>query len=244
MFQLSDPAVNASFGAQPPSGAAPDLYDATQEHSTTLLEEAKRCLAQAGSRVPTVPECIRYLDHLRAYKPWKLDQLLGALRRDDRDAWHKLQASSNLTPLNGRALGHHAAGGQLGTSVSTHTASTGSMEQWLQTHAAESMRSDRWGTLTDRRHLGGARRIHRAASRAGAASAMARPLQFRLDPPHQPARFEFTIDGARRSLQQRLNSLCHHHTEFAPDGPALREARSLLAENRLGELDAFLKAFE
>jgi hypothetical protein len=143
--------VPSGAGRVSTAGAGTRGQAATQrEQSADDHKLAQQLIKEAQKRIPKVVDYLEYLDYLRHNSPIKFDRVMDALRREDPQAWIKLQQYPQFRPLRETALGPKAGANLLEAGVGLASGKfTGSAQKWMETTLKELMKRDRFGPYAD-----------------------------------------------------------------------------------------------
>jgi hypothetical protein len=124
--------------------------DAGRENKPYDHKRVEQMIRDAQKYIPKIPDYIEYLDYLRHRSPVRFDQVMKELRREDPQAWLKLQKFPQFRPLREAALGLKAGSNLIEVSVQLAAGKfTGSAEKWMESTVKSMMQRDRWGLYAD-----------------------------------------------------------------------------------------------
>lgn len=130
---------------RPGSGKAAQERDGSQVH-----QDAVKAIKEAQARIPKLKDYWDYLEFLRTHNPLRFDRALNELKREDPEAWIKLQRHPGFRPLRETALGPKAVSKNLAAGIGLITGKyTGSVEKWLETTVQDMMKQQRYGAYAD-----------------------------------------------------------------------------------------------
>ncbi|UQY81772.1 DUF4124 domain-containing protein [Ralstonia pseudosolanacearum] len=157
IFRQTDASGRVTYSDLPPSG--PGKVDILSSSGNRISDEDARkahkdavtYIKEAQKRGPKIKDYLEYLQYLRDKgRFWRWEKAMQDLRREDPEAWMKLQKYPQFRPLLNRALGLQAAEKNLTAGIGLVTGKyTGSVEKWLETTVKDMMKVDRWGPYAD-----------------------------------------------------------------------------------------------
>ncbi len=123
----------------------------SDEDARKAHKDAVTYIKEAQKRGPKIKDYLEYIQYLRDKgRFWRWEKAMQDLRREDPEAWVKLQKYPQFRPLLNRALGLQAGEKNLTAGVGLITGKyTGSVEKWLETTVKDMMKVDRWGPYAD-----------------------------------------------------------------------------------------------
>ncbi|OAI59820.1 hypothetical protein RSP795_19435 [Ralstonia solanacearum] len=123
----------------------------SDEDARKAHKDAVTYIKEAQKRGPKIKDYLEYIQYLRDKgRFWRWEKAMQDLRREDPEAWMKLQKYPQFRPLLNRALGLQAGEKNLTAGVGLITGKyTGSVEKWLETTVKDMMKVDRWGPYAD-----------------------------------------------------------------------------------------------
>ena len=157
IFRQTDASGRVTYSDLPPSG--PGKVDVLSSSGNRISDEDARkahkdavtYIKEAQKRGPKIKDYLEYLQYLRDKgRFWRWEKAMQDLRREDPEAWMKLQKYPQFRSLLNRALGLQAAEKNLTAGIGLVTGKyTGSVEKWLETTVKDMMKVDRWGPYAD-----------------------------------------------------------------------------------------------
>ncbi|MBT1539099.1 DUF4124 domain-containing protein [Ralstonia solanacearum] len=123
----------------------------SDEDARKAHKDAVTYIKEAQKRGPKIKDYLEYIQYLRDKgRFWRWEKAMQDLRREDTEAWMKLQKYPQFRPLLNRALGLQAGEKNLTVGIGLITGKyTGSVEKWLETTVKDMMKVDRWGPYAD-----------------------------------------------------------------------------------------------
>ncbi|WP_055337505.1 DUF4124 domain-containing protein [Ralstonia solanacearum] len=123
----------------------------SDEDARKAHKDAVTYIKEAQKRGPKIKDYLEYIQYLRDKgRFWRWEKAMQDLRREDPEAWMKLQKYPQFRPLLNRALGLQAGEKNLTAGIGLITGKyTGSVEKWLETTVKDMMKVDRWGPYAD-----------------------------------------------------------------------------------------------
>ncbi|AXV84505.1 DUF4124 domain-containing protein [Ralstonia solanacearum] len=157
IFKQTDANGRVTYSDLPPSGPgrvetlSPSGQRSSDEDARKAHQEAVAYIKEAQKRGPKFKDYLEYIQFLRDKgRFWRWEKALYDLKREDPDAWVKLQKHPQFRPLLNRALGLQAAEKNLTAGIGLVTGKyTGSVEKWLETTVKDMMKVDRWEAYAD-----------------------------------------------------------------------------------------------
>ncbi len=157
IFRQTDANGRVTYSDLPPSGPgrvetlSPSGRRSSDEDACKAHQEAVAYIKEAQKRGPKIKDYLEYIQYLRDKgRFWRWEKALYDLKREDPDAWMKLQKYPQFRPLLNRAFGLQAVEKTLTAGIGLATGKyTGSVEKWLETTVKDMMKADRWGPYAD-----------------------------------------------------------------------------------------------
>jgi hypothetical protein len=110
----------------------------------------EQLIRELQKRIPKLPDYLEYIDYLRHNSPMRFEYAMNELRREDPQAWLKLQKYPQFRPLRESALGLKAGSNLMEASVHLAVGKfAGSAEKWMESTLKTMMVRDRWGPHAD-----------------------------------------------------------------------------------------------
>jgi hypothetical protein len=123
----------------------------TEAERKKAHKDAKDYIGYAKKYIPKTKEYWDYLDYLRNAYPWRFEQVMHDLRKQDPEVWAKLIVIPRFQPYKLTATGRSAAPIAYNNLHSGASAFkfTGSIDKWFETTVTDLMKRDRWGPYAD-----------------------------------------------------------------------------------------------
>lgn len=161
IIKSTDEQGRVTFGDRPMGDASriesftsqgrPRVSQETQQDSQKTHDRAIAASKEAQKRIPKLHDYVQYFKYLRDHgRFWRMDRAMAELKKQDLQAWVKLQQHPQFQPFLNRALGIKAADKNITAGLGIITGSySGSVEKWLETTVQDMMKADRWGPYAD-----------------------------------------------------------------------------------------------
>jgi hypothetical protein len=111
-------------------------------------KDAKDYIGYAKKYIPKTNEYLDYLDYLRNAYPWRFEQVMQDLRKQDPEVWAKLIVIPRFQPYKLTPLGRSAAPIAY-NNLNSGARFTGSIDKWFEVTVTDLMKRDRWGPYAD-----------------------------------------------------------------------------------------------
>jgi Domain of unknown function (DUF4124) len=158
-YKHVDESGRVTYSDHPPntSGTVKDINAPATSAQKTEAErkkahkDAKDYIGYAKKYIPKTKEYFDYLDYLRNAYPWRFEQVMQDLRKQDPEVWAKLIVIPRFQPYKLTPLGRNAAPIAYNNLHSGASAFkyTGSIDKWFEATVTDLMKRDRWGPYAD-----------------------------------------------------------------------------------------------